>query len=441
MPYDYELLDDSKTSSPLGTIAEEDDDYGEISGASPLSKLMVERAKKISPRREDIVSRRDMLLNAYKNLIAAQQHKQIPVRDPDMFFGTSAALADSEDGGMRMLGKMQLGRAQSMLGNQKLESEALKNQALTQLKMDSENLGFLDEDQANELDLLKGAAANDHQQQMLQMKLLLSAMRNSKDNAAATSASPETFSALGVPRYEGPDPYAGLDSVGRRQMRMSYEKQLGKDQDKVADMQGAIERMKRFQQLNELTKDNVLGPGPATDMLPNWSDEMKEMESIAAEMTPQMRVPGSGASSDFDAKMFQRATVGTGKRYDVNKNVAQAYITSRENEMAKTDFMEAYLSANGHTRGAQQAWKKYLNDNPIFNPKSKEFELNSSRKTWQEYFGSTSPAKTEEGAGTAESEVGAVDLIPAPPQGYDPEKWKKVYGKMTPEQKKLFGGK
>lgn len=449
MPYDYDVLeedyaDPSDAISPLSTIDEEEDDYGALSGGSPLSKLMVNRARQLSPRRQDIVSRRDALLNAYKSLINAQTYKGLPEGFASSY-GASEALADEKwDGGARMLGKMNLGEANVQLKQRQLQEEALKNQAITQLKMESDNLGFLDKDQAAEMDLLKGAAATDYQQQMLQMKLLLAAMKNSNNNInGGGTATPEEAAAEGLPTYTGNDPYAGLDNVGKRQMRMMFEKQVQKLQEEAEANAPAIERMKRFQQLNELTKDDVLGPGPVTDYLPNWSDEMKEMESIAAEITPQMRVPGSGSTSDFDARMFQKATIGTGKRYEANKNIATAYMASRQDQIDKSQFMEAYLNKYHHLRGAQQAWKKYLNQNPIFDPNSKQFELNQKRKTWQDFYG---VAKSEEGAGSseapaAEPEAAPVNLIPPAPKGYDPEKWKRVYEKMTPEQKKLFGGK
>lgn len=411
-----------------------------VQAASPLSAIMIARAREMSPRRQDIISRRDALLNAYKSLIAAQKYKPLPVRDPGMWISGASGLMESQDPNMRAFGAGEIARFKAMNDQNNQEAEALRNQAISQLKMDSEGLGFLDKDQQNEMDLLKQAASNDYRQQMLQMKLMLAAMRNNPASTAgatvASEAAAGVASEAGVPLYSGNDPYAGLDSVGKRQMRMSFEKQVQKLQEEAEANSAAIERMRRFEQLNELMKDKMLGPGPVTDYIPNWSDEMKEMESIAAEITPQMRVPGSGATSDFDARMFQKATVGTGKRYETNKNVATAYIANRQNQIDKSQFMEAYLNTNGHIRGAQQAWKKYLNENPIFDSQSKDFKLNERRKNWQEYFGiSSSEESTNEKPGLEE------DTIPPAPQGYDSEKWKKVYSKMTPEQKKLFGGK
>lgn len=414
-------------------IDDQDEDvYGDYSGASPLSKIMVGRAKQMSPRREDILSRRDALLEAYKSLIAAQKNRPLPVNDPGNWMAGAAGLMESQNPNMRAFGAGQIARYKAMTDQNNQESEAIKNQAMTNLKMNAEGLGFLDSDQTNELALLNKASSNDYQQQLLQMKMMLAAMKNNP-NSAEMAVTPEAAAAAGVPMYSGNDPYANLDSVGKRQMRMNFEKQIQKMQDAAEPVQGAIDRMKRFEQLNELMKNKMLGPSPYTDILPNTSDEMKEMESIAAEITPQMRVAGSGSTSDFDAKMFQKATIGTGKGYEANKNIASAYIASRQNQIDKSQFMEAYLNTNGHLRGAQQSWRDYLNNNPIFDPKSKKFELNQNRKNWQEYFG-------KEAEGSADNGANEQGSIPPAPQGYDPQKWIKVYNKMSPESKKLFGG-
>jgi hypothetical protein len=55
-------------------------------------------------------------------------------------------------------------------------------------------------------------------------------------------------------------------------------------------------------------------------------------------------------------------------------------------------------------RGAEAAWRRYLNDNPIFDKNNpKEMTLNPNRRGWQEYFG---------GANAEQSSVQSV------PEGY-----------------------
>lgn len=84
--------------------------------------------------------------------------------------------------------------------------------------------------------------------------------------------------------------------------------------------------------------------------------------------------------------------------------------------------MENYLSANGHLRGANQAWKRYLNDNPIFDPiaDTKTFKLNENRMSWQDYFS---------GGDIMSSETKTRKTKSQKPEYYE---------YMTPEEKALF---
>lgn len=404
------------------------EDYNELESMatpasdSPLRDVLLQRARENSPKQQDINARRDALLGAYKNLMSAQQYRRPPVSSLPEWVGGAAMLGASENPNMKAFSAGQLAQAKALLGMSDKEQEASQNQAKTALGMSAAELEMMQKDRDAELGYLKVAGDLDYRSAALALRAQLAALKSGGIPGGVT-APPEAFKELGVPKYDGPNPYDGLDTVGKRQVRMGYEKQISKEQDKSTELETPINRMKRFLQLNELTKDKMLGPSPYTDFLPNVSDEMKEMESISSEITPQMRTPGSGSASDFDAKMFQKATVGTGKSYETNKNIAEAYILSKQNEMQKADFLEAYLSANGHLRGAQQQWKKYLDDNPIFDPKKKDndFVINSSRKAWQEYFGNPGTENKNKPKLIKKSEI-------------EPEVWKN----MSEEERALF---
>lgn len=429
---------DAYSDENLEQNAPEEDSYAGVSGSSPLSQFMIQRAKEVSPRRQDIISRRDALLSAYKNLVEAKKYKQVPGGGsfPE-FLGSSYALSQSDSGGMRMLGQMQLATAKAMMEEHQKQSEAEKDQATTNLQMNAQDLDFYDKDQKQEVDFLKNASNIDNENQVMQMKMMLAALRSSKNNGTPVpSTNDQSLKELGVPKYSGPDPYAGTDSVGQRQIRMNYEKKIQKMQEEADALAPTINNLKRFQELNEEEKNSLLGTGPVADYVPNLSDNLQEMASISAKLTPLERAPGSGAASDFDAKMFQKATVGTNKDYAVNKNIATARTIDAQNQMDKAQFFENYLSAHNHLRGAQQAWQKYLNANPIFDQNGKKFELNSARKTWQEFF--SGEMKDKEGV---PSESLSEEEIPPPPPGYDSERWKKIY-KIIKSQgnDKYFGG-
>lgn len=136
----------------------------------------------------------------------------------------------------------------------------------------------------------------------------------------------------------------------------------------------------------------------------NYVDpQFSEMESISARLTPQQRVPSSGATSDFDAKMFQRATMGVDKPADTNRSIADAMRLAGQRELEYQDFMSKYAEINGTLDGAQQRWTDYSNKNPIFDPNSADFKINPSRITFQQYFGSG--ARTPTGMAAAPQNV------------------------------------
>jgi len=395
---------------------------------SPLTQIMLSKAGQTEVSNEDISAKRDSLIDAYRKLIEAQQYSAPDVRNVENGLMGAAMLKNAKSPGIRGYGQGTEDQLKYLLQQDAAKKQSRLDQAKTYGEMTQKDLGFLDSDRELQYKYLIGAANSDYKDDMTRLKELMLAQKLSEDGVGTTSGAAADPTALGVPAYTGPDPYAGMDKVGRRQARQIYEKKVDKEQENSTQYQSAIDRMKRFQQLNEEAKNNIIGTGPIAGKLPNISEGMQEMDTIASEIIPQMRVPGSGSTSDFDARMFTKATVGTGKDYEVNKNVSNAYILSKQNQMAKADFLEAYLTAHGHLRGAEQQWKKYLNDNPIFSPdagNAKKFVLNPDRKDWQTYFGAASSGNSATHAG---EKGGEVELIP---QGIDKDLW----SHLTAEEK------
>jgi len=377
----------------------------EYQGA-PLSEVMKQRASDSYVSPKEVSEKKEALMNAYKLLIQAQQYRDPPFVDMPAALGGAAALSDSANPTVRAAGKFFGGKAKGEIDlyNQQLQSE--QEQAKTFLSQNKTALDLMNQDRENEINYLNAASNADYKDDMAKLRQLALLQSIAKEKPAHLTADPKVAKELGVPIYSATNPYENLDNVGKRQLRMNYEKQLDKYRNDANESVSAIGRMKRFAQLNEEAKNNLIGTGPIADYVPTFSEGLQEMDSIASELVPQMRTPGSGSTSDFDARMFQKATVGTSKDYEVNKNIADAYILSKQSQIDKADFLEAYLSANGHLRGADAAWKKYTNDNPIFS--DEDFGLNKNRKDWKTYFS---------GDG---SDEGAADV----PQGIDPEDWK-----------------
>jgi hypothetical protein len=165
-------------------------------------------------------------------------------------------------------------------------------------------------------------------------------------------------------------------------------KEIEKDLDAAKKERGAAASAKRFIELNNKTNTGgLVDRMGVTRGLQSLGGYYAEMEAITAQLAPAMRVEGSGSTSDFDGKQFERATVGVDKPKSTNKNIANGVIARAQQAEEYADFRQTYFEQNGTLQGADRFWKDYANKNPIFDPaKDGTFELNKSRKTWKEHF-------------------------------------------------------
>lgn len=188
-------------------------------------------------------------------------------------------------------------------------------------------------------------------------------------------------------------------------------KEIEKDVDAARTAQEQARDAKRFIELNEKKPTGGLMDKMAlTRWAQSMGNEYAEMESITARLAPAMRQPGSGATSDYDARQFERATVGVDKPKQTNKNIAAAVVARSQQAQEYADFRQTYLEQNGTLQGADRHWKDYVNANPIFAPgKNENFDLNPKRKSWQEHFkaqtsGKPAPPPASGGLTPAEQE-------------------------------------
>lgn len=214
------------------------------------------------------------------------------------------------------------------------------------------------------------------------------------------------FDRLGVPKSPV-DPFAGLSTKAALQVRQSETANAQKTLDAltptVSQAQQGIQDIDRFLELNKnQPSGGMQGNIPLIGDIGSWatgfSANAKEMDAITSRMSRHMRVPGEGQTSDFDAKQFIKGTIGRDKPYQTNKNIAAGYRAQQQLILDRAEFFNNYMLANGHLRGAQSEWMRYLNANPIFDPKNPgSFKLNKGRLSYQDFFrGSRQEPNSEE---------------------------------------------
>jgi hypothetical protein len=153
---------------------------------------------------------------------------------------------------------------------------------------------------------------------------------------------------------------------------------------------------RRFQELNAKNDTGGFTSLPIIKQLRGFVDpEFQELESISSSIVPKMREPGSGSTSDFDAMMFQKATIGTDKRKEANDAISQALIARAEREKDRLNFANRYLMQNKTLRGANEAWSQYINDVPIFDPTSEVPTINPKRISFEQYFAGQRPQASQ----------------------------------------------
>ena len=82
-------------------------------------------------------------------------------------------------------------------------------------------------------------------------------------------------------------------------------------------------------------------------------------------VTPRMRPPGSGASSDFEQKLYANASATLGKETDVNRLILYARSTYGKMNEELTRFYDEYLRENSELplNKVNDAFKTYLDEN------------------------------------------------------------------------------
>jgi len=95
--------------------------------------------------------------------------------------------------------------------------------------------------------------------------------------------------------------------------------------------------------------------------------------SMANYSIPRMRPPGSGATSDFEAGLYSRATIGLGNTKEGNELIVGTMVQQAKRDRILLDLKEEYYSQN---KGDTTGFEKYLRDNDLVPPLYQQLNLN-----------------------------------------------------------------
>lgn len=138
-----------------------------------------------------------------------------------------------------------------------------------------------------------------------------------------------------------------------------------------------------------------LGPwrqNPIAGHLPNVSQAATTLDAQNVRMALKMVNQTKGAVSDKEMELFSQSNPSTGTTQGFNKSqlrMAQGVLARR---VARTNFKEAWAALMGNTEGADDAFYKFAEANPIFEQKGMDIDLLKEPKeimndrSWEAYL-------------------------------------------------------
>lgn len=96
-----------------------------------------------------------------------------------------------------------------------------------------------------------------------------------------------------------------------------------------------------------------------------FDPEVDEMREISARLTPQQRPAGSGATSDFEQRLYGRSVPGVNRTREGNEATINRGRSRAGESQRRAEFFDWYASQNGTLQGAEQAWNTIYQPPPV----------------------------------------------------------------------------
>jgi hypothetical protein len=159
--------------------------------------------------------------------------------------------------------------------------------------------------------------------------------------------------------------------------------------DNAQRLQTALPDLNRYEELNR-----SVPTGSVTQRLGQWAGDlpqilsiddpttslnepagMDEMRAITDRLTPRQRVPGSGATSDFEGRMFRGALPNRGRSGPANSAIIGGLRNEARDAQEYSEFLDWYWPQAGSLTGAQEHYGEY-----------RAARARNPNLTWRQYF-------------------------------------------------------
>ncbi len=140
--------------------------------------------------------------------------------------------------------------------------------------------------------------------------------------------------------------------------------------------------------------------GPIMGMFPALTSAQQAVDSAAENVRLSFVEKTKGAVSDAEMRIFGMATPGRRMRDDAAKAIIDGMDLAAQRTQERAIFYDEWMRSKGNLTGAQSAWKKYTEANPIIQEKDGTFTVNPQNATnWREFFagGGQAPAQPQQG--------------------------------------------
>lgn len=161
----------------------------------------------------------------------------------------------------------------------------------------------------------------------------------------------------------------------------------------------ANDRIAMYDRGAQLLDNGVETGGIGGYIKKNWlptsalSADTQEFQSLVSKLVPQQRPSGSGTTSDRDMAIYEKATIGLDKDTKTNKNILALGKAMAENDKAYEELRSEWASAGGSLSEFDKVWRKYANEQHIYND---DGTINQNRVSPYDWFSNGGSSQQEQ---------------------------------------------